>query len=138
MKTCTNCREAVENHISPCNKCGGQSFNYIIEETPKETFNESNNLKSSPRDRTDEINRVIVQDLISDLTRIEKYRRAINEGEFAKVSLIGTGDWEDYASLSLRAVNTLTLSKIDEKMEKMCSLLEKLVDQKETKLNGEV
>ena len=82
--------------------------------------------------------RVIVQDLISDLTRIEKYRRAINEGEFAKVSLIGTGDWEDYASLSLRAVNTLTLSKIDEKMEKMCSLLEKLVDQKETKLNGEV
>lgn len=67
--------------------------------------------------RTAKQNLEIVESLLNNLTATKKYKRAISGGEFALFSFIGTNDWEDYASLSIDALQLLTLAQINENLE---------------------
>jgi hypothetical protein len=66
----------------------------------------------------------VVESLIFNLSSVKKYRRAISDGEFAAFSIIGTADWEDYASLSIDALQLLTLAQINENLEAIRKQLE--------------
>jgi hypothetical protein len=66
----------------------------------------------------------VVESLISNLAGAKKYKRAISDGEFATFSIIGTRDWEDYASLSIDALQLLTLAQINENLEAIRKQLE--------------
>ena len=66
----------------------------------------------------------VVESLISNLAGTKKYKRAISDGEFATFSIIGTRDWEDYASLSIDALQLLTLAQINENLEAIRKQLE--------------
>ena len=59
----------------------------------------------------------MVESLLTSLAGAKKYRRAIFDSEFATFSIIGTEDWEDYASLSIDALQLLTLAQINENLE---------------------
>ena len=70
-------------------------------------------------------NREIAESLVSELAAGKKYAKAIKKGNFASFSIIGTNDWEDYASLSIAALNLLAITRIDENLEKLVKILEK-------------
>lgn len=74
--------------------------------------------------RTAAQNLEVVESLINNLANTKKYRRAISGGEFAQFSLIGTNDWEDYASLSIKALELLTLAQINLNLESIRKSLE--------------
>lgn len=69
-------------------------------------------------------NRKVIETLISNLTYAKKYRKAIKGGQFATFTIMGTSDWEDYASLTLQSLQLLTLANIDDNLEKIRILLE--------------
>jgi hypothetical protein len=69
-------------------------------------------------------NRKVIEALINNLTYAKKYRKAIKGGQFATFTLMGTNDWEDYASLTLQSLQLLTLANIDDNLEKIRILLE--------------
>lgn len=66
----------------------------------------------------------LVESLLSNLAETKKYKRAITGGEFALFSFIGTNDWEDYASLSIDALQLLTLAQINNNLEEIRRILE--------------
>jgi hypothetical protein len=70
-------------------------------------------------------NREIAESLIGELAKEKKYAKAIKNGNFATFSIMGTNDWEDYASLSIAALNLLAITRIDENLEKLVKILEK-------------
>lgn len=70
-------------------------------------------------------NRKVIETLINELSSVKKYRKAIKGGQFALFTIMGTSDWEDYASLSLQSLQLLTLANIDDNLEKIRILLEK-------------
>ena len=70
-------------------------------------------------------NRKVIETLINELSSAKKYRKAIKGGQFALFTIMGTSDWEDYASLSLQSLQLLTLANIDDNLEKIRVLLEK-------------
>jgi hypothetical protein len=70
-------------------------------------------------------NRKIAEMLINQLANTKKYNRAIRSGDFAAFSIIGTDDWEDYASLSLQALTLLTLTNIDKNLEEIKNSIKK-------------
>jgi hypothetical protein len=70
-------------------------------------------------------NRIVIETLINELSSAKKYRKAIKGGQFALFTIMGTSDWEDYASLSLQSLQLLTLANIDDNLEKIRLLLEK-------------
>jgi hypothetical protein len=74
--------------------------------------------------RTASQNLEVVEALLSHLAGTKKYKRAISGGEFAAFSIIGTNDWEDYASLSIDALQLLTLAQINENLEAIRKKLE--------------
>lgn len=66
--------------------------------------------------------------MVSDLQdKGEKYPRAINGQGWASFSIIGTEDWKDYASLSLAAMQTETLSDLGERPKRIERLLLRIV-----------
>jgi len=67
--------------------------------------------------RTASQNLQVVESLLSQLAQTKKYKRAISGGEFAAFSILGTNDWEDYASLAIDALQLLTLAQINENLE---------------------
>jgi hypothetical protein len=67
----------------------------------------------------------VVETLLSNLAAGKKYKKAISSGEFALFTLIGTTDWEDYASLSIEALQLLTLAQINANLEDIRKMLEK-------------
>lgn len=66
----------------------------------------------------------VVESLLSNLAGTNKYKRAISDGEFASFSIIGTTDWQDYASLSIDALQLLTLAQINQNLEAIRKQLE--------------
>jgi hypothetical protein len=70
-------------------------------------------------------NREIAESLVDELAAGRKYAKALKKGNFAAFSIIGTNDWEDYASLSISALQLLAVTRIDENLEKLINLLEK-------------
>ena len=70
-------------------------------------------------------NRKIAEMLVNQLALTKKYNKAIRGGDFASFSIIGTEDWEDYASLSFQAVTLLTLTNIDKNLEEIKNSMKK-------------
>lgn len=75
--------------------------------------------------RSAQQNLEVVETLLANLAAGKKYKKAISSGEFALFTLIGTTDWEDYASLSIDALQLLTLAQINTNLEEIRKLLEK-------------
>lgn len=75
-------------------------------------------------DRTASENLEVVESLLNNLIGTKKYKRAISGGEFSLFSLIGTNDWEDYASLSIDALQLLTLAHINANLAEIKNLLQ--------------
>ncbi len=82
-------------------------------------------LNISINNRSAAENRKVIETLINELSNAKKYRKAIKGGQFALFTIMGTRDWEDYASLSLQSLQLLTLANIDDNLEKIRVLLEK-------------
>jgi hypothetical protein len=59
----------------------------------------------------------------------KKYRRALSGEDFAMFSLIGTEDWEDYASLSFTAMQTEAIVDLEARLEQLVEVVERM-DQK--------
>jgi len=57
------------------------------------------------------------------LRNFSKYHDSLNGLRWAKFSVIGTGDWEDYASLSIRAMQLETLTDLERRVENLEGLL---------------
>jgi hypothetical protein len=118
--------ECASPWIEPDNSCGRCKKNIdpkrikIASEVAEKEANSNVEIVN----RTSQENRRIIENLLTELTQNKKYRKAIKGGEFAAFSLIGTKDWEDYASLSLQSLQMLTLLNIDENLEKIRKLLE--------------
>jgi hypothetical protein len=67
--------------------------------------------------------------MIDDLRRRGgKYDDALNGRRFASFSLIGTEDWEDYASLSIRGMLLESATDIEERLERIEGLLRDIRD----------
>lgn len=113
-----------------CNFCDSKAsdLNEInpVDDSKVEQFEEIDNpkLETPIANRTARENLEVVETLLTNLSNTKKYRRAIASGEFAQFSLIGTSDWEDYASLSVDALQLLTLAQINANLEAIKQLLE--------------
>lgn len=60
-----------------------------------------------------------------------KYQAVIGGDRWASVSIIGTSDWEDYASLSIAAMQLETSTDLDEPLERIEGLLHRIATQLE-------
>ena len=105
-----------------CGKCGNsipeaRITKLTTEPTPK--------FDVRIEDRDAAGNRKIAEMLVNQLALTKKYNRAIRGGDFASFSIIGTDDWEDYASLSLQALTLLTLTNIDKNLEEIKTAMKK-------------
>lgn len=96
-----------------------------VELEPESPVSEQPQARNIPiSNRTASQNLEVVEALLSHLAGTKKYKRAISGGEFAAFSIIGTNDWEDYASLSIDALQLLTLAQINESLEAIRKKLE--------------
>jgi hypothetical protein len=96
-----------------------------VELEPDSPVSEQPQARNIPiSNRTASQNLEVVEALLSHLAGTKKYKRAISGGEFAAFSIIGTNDWEDYASLSIDALQLLTLAQINENLEAIRKKLE--------------
>lgn len=115
-------RTSLEN-VFLCNSCNLiaaelQEVTSVIETEPEAPVVEQSQVRNIPiSNRTASQNLEVVESLLSHLAATKKYKRAISGGEFAAFSIIGTNDWEDYASLSIDALQLLTLAQINENLE---------------------
>ena len=94
-------------------------------EAKRNELEEARLAKLNIKGRSASDHREIVESLISELAKSRKYGKAIKEGDFTTFSFVGTNDWEDYASLSISALNALAIARIDENLDKIRTLLEK-------------
>jgi hypothetical protein len=111
----------TDNSCGRCKKAIPEKRRVALQNVEKEP---DSKLAIGIENRTAADNRIIIESLLLELTKTKKYRKAINGGEFSIFSLVGTKDWEDYASLSLQSLQLLTLANIDENLEKIRKLLE--------------
>jgi hypothetical protein len=122
-------RTSLEN-IFLCNSCNliATELKEMISEVetePESQVPEQPQVRNIPiSNRTASQNLEVVESLLSHLAGTKKYKRAISGGEFAAFSIIGTNDWEDYASLSFDALQLLTLAQINENLEAIRKQLE--------------
>lgn len=140
LATCT-CSEVVSKNwgsritnidgVFLCNFCDSrtESLNEAISEeqtTPDEAIPETPPKFEVPiTGRSAQQNLEVVETLLANLATGKKYKKAISSGEFALFTLIGTTDWEDYASLSIDALQLLTLAQINSNLEEIRKILEK-------------
>jgi hypothetical protein len=126
----TGTRSTTIESIFLCNACNMIAFELQepipqFEPEPESPVSEQPQARNIPiSNRTASQNLEVVEALLSHLAGTKKYKRAISGGEFAAFSIIGTNDWEDYASLSIDALQLLTLAQINENLEGIRKKLE--------------
>lgn len=114
-----------------CNFCDSKAGELIenipeVENEPRTTIEEDVSKRDVPVfDRSAAQNLEVVENLIANLSNTKKYKKAISSGEFAQFSIIGTNDWEDYASLSISALQLLTMAQINARLELLTEHLER-------------
>jgi hypothetical protein len=89
-------------------------------EEPKES---GKNSQSGPRGRRERSYRMIDQ-----LSLQRKYRLAMSGERYAFLSLWGTEDWEDYASLAISAMTLEAILDVDQRLESMADSLSLVAD----------
>lgn len=62
---------------------------------------------------------------IVSLLKEGKYALPFDQGRFAVFSVMGTNDWEDYASLVLQMIQVDTLLNIEEKLDSLLTVLDR-------------
>ena len=126
----TGTRSTTIESIFLCNACNMIASELQepipqVELEPESPVSEQPQARNIPiSNRTASQNLEVVEALLSHLAGTKKYKRAISGGEFAAFSIIGTNDWEDYASLSIDALQLLTLAQINENLEAIREKLE--------------
>lgn len=126
---CQECKTEYRHNdkgVKSCPKCSSHYWTLVSSEVEESN---SNSAQTQIRDvpisnRSATQNLEVVESLLSNLAGTKKYKRAISDGEFASFSIIGTADWEDYASLSIDALQLLTLAQINENLEAIRKQLE--------------
>ena len=121
---CSDCKLPLDYSNSVQNTGDSSS------ETRKQenTYSQRTSTPASTKNRE----QVLVENLINQLARTEKYNRAINQGEFATFSIIGTNDWEDYASLSFQALQLRGMIRLEQAIATQNDLLRSISGQLET------
>lgn len=126
---CGNCKKEYPhkaNQKKQCPDCSSTFWSLVSREDVVDDSESSRmKIKNVPiSNRSAMQNLEVVETLISNLAGAKKYKRAISDGEFAAISIIGTTDWQDYASLSIDALQLLTLAQINENLEAIRKQLE--------------
>ncbi len=106
-----------------CGKCGNLIPDTRIAKLTAKPPENTQKLDVGIENRDASENRKIAELLINQLAGTKKYSRAIRGGDFATFSLVGTEDWEDYASLSFQALTLLALTNIDKNLEEIKIIL---------------
>ena len=129
VNLCQECKTEYEhqgNQGKQCPNCSSSFWSLVSSEdgddNSKSAQTQVKNIPISNRSAMQNLE--VVESLISNLAGAKKYKRAISDGEFATFSIIGTRDWEDYASLSIDALQLLTLAQINENLEAIRKQLE--------------
>ncbi len=126
----TGTRSTTIEAVFLCNSCNMIASELqipisVVEPEQESALSEQPQARNIPiSNRTASQNLEVVEALLSHLAGTKKYKRAISGGEFAAFSIIGTNDWEDYASLSIDALQLLTLAQINENLEAIRKRLE--------------
>lgn len=139
--TLCKCSETVVNNwgsrttnfqdVFLCNFCDMRSEKLSTPVVEEEVANQQTNPEAIPKfevpisGRSAQENLEVVETLLTSLAAGKKYKKAISSGEFALFTLVGTTDWEDYASLSIEALQLLTLAQINTNLEAIRKSLEK-------------
>ncbi len=126
---CQECKTEYRHNDKSVKSCPNCSSHYWTLVSSEDEESNSNSAQTSNKgipitNRSATQNLKVVESLLSNLAGAKKYRRAIYDGEFASFSIIGTADWEDYASLSIDALQLLTLAQINENLEAIRKQLE--------------
>jgi hypothetical protein len=126
---CGTCKKEYAhkaNQKKQCPDCSSTSWSLVSREDvvddSKSSRSQINNVPISNRSAMQNLE--LVESLVSNLAGTKKYKRAISDGEFSFFSIIGTRDWQDYASLSIDALQLLTLAQINENLEAIRKQLE--------------
>jgi hypothetical protein len=82
--------------------------------------------KYSLTDNSIEEQESLINDLITEMASGGKYKKALQEGKFAAFSLVGSNDWEDYASSVFRILMLKELMRISKSVDKLSKEIEKL------------
>jgi hypothetical protein len=127
-KQCTQCDAQFRDMgVVECEYCLGGSFVHVeiqgesFAEAPQ--FGAQGKLDTAIAGRSSSEHLEVIEKLVSELASTKKYAKAIRQGSFATFSLIGTNDWEDYASLSISALNAISLANISRNLEEVVALL---------------
>jgi hypothetical protein len=127
-KQCESCKAVMADmSVTECEFCNGSSFTHVSVDEPISQSPSANvkNIGEIPlAGRTASQHKEVVEKLVQNLSGASKYAKAVKQGEFAAFSFIGTNDWEDYASLSINALNALSLANISSELEAIRRLLE--------------
>lgn len=127
-KQCTQCDAQFQDMgVVECEYCLGGSFVHVeiqgesLTEAPQ--YGAQTKLDTAIAGRSSSEHLEVIEKLVSELASTKKYAKAIRQGSFATFSLIGTNDWEDYASLSISALNAISLANIARNLEEVVALL---------------
>ena len=105
-----------------CNNCQGQYADFKPEEIDQPVDEATYDPASLDISSQEEI---IIR-LIGQLAQSGKYHSALSKGKFAAFSIMGTNDWEDYASTALRTVMLKEVLRIDKNLEDIKKILTKI------------
>lgn len=107
----------IDNGVEYCCSCGG-----FVDDTHEDVIVHAEERSSSSRhvryqDRTAEWRRNRNHRMVDDLRMAgSKWNKALMGDRFATFSIVGTSDWEDYASASLLAMLLETTSDVEERL----------------------
>ena len=108
--------------LRKCNNCQGKFEDFTAEEIDKPA--EQTAFDPASLDITSQ-EEIIIR-LIGQLAQSGKYHSALSKGKFAAFSIMGTNDWEDYASTALRTVMLKEVLRIDKNLEDIKKILAKI------------
>lgn len=108
--------------IRKCNNCQGKYADFKLDEIDLPVEEESFDPAALDISSQEEI---IIR-LIGQLAQSGKYHSALSKGKFAAFSIMGTNDWEDYASTALRTVMLKEVLRIDKNLEDIKKILAKI------------
>ena len=118
---CPSCGRICATKLERCPRCGtdqrGRSEDEVAAEDRQKRLR-----RLRPRNRRDRAHRLV--DLLS--ATAPKYEDALRGERLASFSLIGTSDWEDYASLSFSAAAVELLADVDARLEQITIVLDQL------------
>ena len=125
MKTCSNCGREYAKRLPRCPRCAGAAKS---QETPadreaaRRELRARNPIAMGPRSRRERSYSMIDQLGESG----GKYARALRGDRLAAFSVIGTEDWQDFASLAYQVMELETALDSDVRLEDISTSLRRI------------